>query len=201
MTLNCCKPDIRKAAALGDWVVGLGSTSVDMGGNRVSFKGRLIFAMKVEQIMHMSDYDAYCKSDSLLINKIPSDLSWRHKLGDCIYDFSRDRNNPIIKRNAMHKKKDQGTDLSGVNTLLSENFYYFGSCRDNVQNIVKNSDLIHQYIGHKVIEDQIIIKQFESWLMQLNKFTNFPNNESIPWPQLKSKIDDSYYGNGNYACD
>lgn len=47
MTLACCKPQIRRSAEVGDWVVGL---SPKKSGNRI------IYAMRVEEILPVDDY-------------------------------------------------------------------------------------------------------------------------------------------------
>src|SRR5712691_6687179 len=48
-TLATCKPRVRKAAHLGDWVVGTGSA----GRKRAGF---LVFAMKVEEALTFDEY-------------------------------------------------------------------------------------------------------------------------------------------------
>lgn len=48
-TLATCKPVIRKSAALGDWVVG-------MGGSRLKATGRRIFAMRVDRKISFNEY-------------------------------------------------------------------------------------------------------------------------------------------------
>jgi hypothetical protein len=52
-SLAICKPGIRKAARRGDWVAGLGSKDAPSG----DLSGRLVYAMRVEQIVSMLDYD------------------------------------------------------------------------------------------------------------------------------------------------
>ena len=48
-TLATCKPIIRKAAAIGDWVVGTGSKERD----RQAF---LVYAMRVTEAMTFNEY-------------------------------------------------------------------------------------------------------------------------------------------------
>jgi hypothetical protein len=43
-TLATCKPKIRAAAALGDWIVGTGSCAYGL-------EGRLVYAMRVTEVL------------------------------------------------------------------------------------------------------------------------------------------------------
>ncbi|MDT0498150.1 hypothetical protein RM530_12350 [Algiphilus sp. W345] len=73
-TLANCKPAIRRAAQVGDWIVGL---SPKASGNRV------VFGMKVDEII---DYASYFR-DQRFSDKIPDytrgEVVW--KAGDNIY--------------------------------------------------------------------------------------------------------------------
>ncbi|MGI6406025.1 MAG: hypothetical protein ACOX2E_06115 [Syntrophaceticus sp.] len=50
-TLATCKPNIRNSAAVGDWILGIGSAAKGS-----MMKGRLIYAMQVQEIL---TYDRY----------------------------------------------------------------------------------------------------------------------------------------------
>jgi len=52
-TLAICKPSIRRVAKVGDWVAGLGSKNAPSG----DLSGRLVYAMKVEEVIPLSEYD------------------------------------------------------------------------------------------------------------------------------------------------
>lgn len=118
-TLTICKPQIRRVARKDDWVIGVGSKRVN--GN--DYSGRLVYAMKVTDVMSLEDYDVYCQE--LLPGKIPdvNSRSYKRKVGDCIYDFSRGR---VSQRKGVHRPQHQAKDLRGLNALLSKHFYYFG---------------------------------------------------------------------------
>lgn len=74
-TLATCKPRIRKAAAPGDWVVG-------MGGTKLKATGRCIFAMRVEKCLSFNEY----WSDPEYIRKRPiRNGSRKTMVGDNIY--------------------------------------------------------------------------------------------------------------------
>ena len=48
-SLATCKPDIRRLASIGDWVIGT-------GGARCHMSGRLVFAMRVTEAVTFDDY-------------------------------------------------------------------------------------------------------------------------------------------------
>ena len=49
-SLAICKPGIRSTARKGDWVAGLGSSNAHSG----DLSGRLVYAMRVEEVMSLS---------------------------------------------------------------------------------------------------------------------------------------------------
>lgn len=61
LTLNVCKPDIRKTASVGDWVIGTGSKNVKTkSGDIKDYSGRLVYAMKITSKITMKEYDVLC---------------------------------------------------------------------------------------------------------------------------------------------
>jgi len=112
-TLNTCKPQIRREADIGDWIVGLK-------------KDRVIFIMEVTNKILMSDYWKLCQTH--YPKKIPEQNGMSHDptllCGDCQYDFSGHKPKLL---HGFHDQANVKTDLSGKNTLLSENFIYLGS--------------------------------------------------------------------------
>jgi len=118
-TLVVCKPRIRQAATVGDWIVGTGSARSPMG----NISGTVVYAMKVTQKMTMAEYDAYTAAQ--LPNKIPQ---WHHRdvrrrLGDSLYDFSTAA---PTQRAGVHGFGNMARDLRGHYALLSDHFIYFG---------------------------------------------------------------------------
>lgn len=110
-TLAICKPNLRKIAKQGDWIIGLTS----------DFK--LIYSMKITTVITMKEYDTYTKEN--LPIKIPNKNSKNieEQMGDSVYDFSNDE---IKLRPSVHSRCTKEMDLVGENVLLSSNFYYFG---------------------------------------------------------------------------
>src|SRR5690242_16400143 len=119
-TLTICKPEIRRRAKRGDWVVGLGSKDSPIG----DISDSVVYAMKVTDKKSLRDYDRFCRNNFRA--KIPSWSStvFKKRVGDCIYDYSRS-NNPT-QRKGIHDSKCRRTDLRGKYALLSTHFYYFG---------------------------------------------------------------------------
>src|SRR5689334_11378710 len=79
-TLATCKPQIRKRAKAGDWIVGTGSVS-NVGNDRI------IYAMRVDEVLPLDGYNA----DRRFRKKRPRIAgSARQQVGDNIYFRARD---------------------------------------------------------------------------------------------------------------
>ena len=119
-TLACCKPEIRRSAQKGDWVVGL---TPKTNGNRI------VYHMRADDVMEsFADYWA----DRRFGVKKPTDAGgFRGKCGDNIYQPLASGGYRQLR--SMHSKGDaedeetKAHDLGGRRVLISENFAYFGS--------------------------------------------------------------------------
>ncbi len=154
-SLVICKPAIRRKAIVGDWIAGVGSKNVD----GIDYSGKLVYAMKVTEKMTMPDYDLFAKLK--YPNKVPN---WRlpkneHVVGDAIYDFSE---TPPKVRRSVHTENNRETDLSGLNALISDHFYYFGN---KPVDIPKNLlGIIKQGQGHKSLANKSLTPKFIEWI-------------------------------------
>jgi len=114
-TLACCKPNIRRTAGKGDWVVGISSRS---RGNQV------VYAMEVtEQPLMFQEYFG----DPRFRWKIP-DLRRKEivfRCGDNIYRPTGDDQFEQLP-NPYHGESEFSHDLAGRNVLVSDHFFYFG---------------------------------------------------------------------------
>jgi len=154
-TLAICKPRIRQAANVGDWIVGTGSKNSPIG----DVSNKVVYAMLVTQKMTMEDYDLFTKSK--LPHKIPriesKDLRRQH--GDSIYDFSK---YPPCLRPSVHNEENRATDLSGGWMLLSDHFFYFGdktiSLPEDLLGIVKQGQ------GHRSTSNMPNVDPFIQWI-------------------------------------
>ena len=158
-TLAICKPVIRRVAREGDWVAGLGSRNAPSG----DLSGRLVYAMRVEEILSLGQYDR--QAQSRWPHRIPklqsADVSER--LGDCVYDFS---SGVPVQRQSVHGPLNIRTDLAGQNALISRDFYYFGSCAIILPDFLL--PITHQTQGHRSNSNAPYLAPFVRWLRGLN---------------------------------
>jgi len=132
MSLAVCKGDIRRNKNLekGDWIIGTGS-------KKLNLECRLIYAMKVEEII---TFDEYYESPLYQCKKPIINGSLIQMYGDNIYHTGKDGKiiqDPCAHSNADHTENTihLQRDTKGKNVILSKTFYYFG---DNCPKIPKN---------------------------------------------------------------
>ena len=106
-TLVCCKPTIRRRAAPGDIVVGTGSA-------RYGLTGRLIYAMRVRDVIPLQ---TYWKSPQYAYKK-PSPPTLISTRGDNIWH--RDlRGTWHVVPGALHDERHRERDVGGENALVA----------------------------------------------------------------------------------
>lgn len=122
-TLACCKPQIRKSARAGDWVVGTGPMKKGLGD-------RLVYAMKVEEIV---DFDRYWSDPRFTLKRPHFRGALKHAYGDNIY-HREETSGRWIQEDSHHSTeggqensdnlvRDTGTtDL----VLIAKRFAYWG---------------------------------------------------------------------------
>ncbi len=159
-TLAICKPAIRRTAQIGDWIVGTGS-------RRHNIAGRVVYVMRVSEIVAMKDYDRWTRRNSP--NRIPdiNHKDFRRRLGDSIYDFSSGR---PVQRPSVHDAGNIDTDLGGKNVLISDYYFYFGD--KPIKLPLSLRPIIHQQQGHKVRQNTPYLDVFLRWLTRLNRKPN-----------------------------
>ncbi len=119
-TLVICKPQIRRAAGVGDWIAGTGSSQSPLG----NLQGKLVYAMRVTDKVPMHEYDALAREHWPGKVPYPRSSDPRRRVGDAVYDFGEDP--PGVRPGAVHTCEHRDRDLSGEYALLSEHFFYFG---------------------------------------------------------------------------
>lgn len=154
-TLVICKPKIRKAAQVGDWVIGFGSKNTPAG----DLSERLVYMMKVTDKMTMEEYDGYSRTQ--LRGKIPDWASEdpRKRRGDSIYDFSS--GSPSLRK-SVHNEGNRKRDLGGEYAVLSEHFWYFGRNAIMLPEFMKN--LIRAGQGHRSRSNDPWVEEFLKWI-------------------------------------
>lgn len=168
-TLATCKPDIRKHASVGDWIVGTGS---DMVGIR---RGKyLVYAMKVTEILQTKQYwhDArfQVKKPDLFYN-------WVAASGDNIYEpVGTSEWNQL---DSYHSKRDGSPCLEHIErdtrvpkVLVSNCYVYFGGEGPKLpQSFMQEGPMelcrpgIRKYIR---VRNEKVIGKFVNWLETLH---------------------------------
>lgn len=123
-TLATCKPHIRRAALVGDWVLGIG------GSNLKPVKRKCIFLMKISEKI---SFQEYWNNHRFSLKKPSRNGSRVQMLGDNIYH--QDENGGWIQQDSHHSNDDGTTNLVNLNrdtgkcdkVLISNCFFYFGS--------------------------------------------------------------------------
>ena len=120
-TLATCKPKIRNAARVGDWVFGV-------GGTKLKAFGRCVFAMKVTDTI---GFDAYWSDPEYFDKRPVRNGSRKMMLGDNIYHRAGD--GAWLQADSHHSQPDGVADPHNVQrdtssdrALISRHFYYFG---------------------------------------------------------------------------
>lgn len=179
-TLTICKPDIRRVANEGDWIVGTGSKNSPLkDGNIYNLSDSVVYAMKVTKKLSLEEYDTYVKDNCP--RKVPRWFSgdYRLRIGDCIYDYSKGTHPKL--RNGVHTIESMDRDLRGGFALISKHFYYFGEeprlLPQNLKHIIRRGQ------KHLVFDDSVTMTLFENWINQFNRNTIHAD------PQLRYEFD------------
>ncbi len=122
-SLTTCKPDIRKSANVGDWIMGIGGSPLR------GVKRKCILLMKVSEKISFQDYWG---SNRFSLKKPVRNGSRVQMLGDNIYH--KDENGNWIQEDSHHSNLDGLPNLVNLNrdtsktdqVLISNYFLYFG---------------------------------------------------------------------------
>ncbi|MBB6487939.1 hypothetical protein [Rhizobium lusitanum] len=156
-TLATCKPIVRRMAAEGDWIFG-------MGGTKLGAVGRCIFAMQVTECMQFDEYWA----DPRFKDKRPvRNGSRTMMLGDNIYHRA---NGQWQQLDSHHSRPDGSPDIHNIKTdtgtdrvLISKHFFYFGKDAPEVPKEILEKIRYKNLRGHRVyLDDQC--RELLDWL-------------------------------------
>ena len=164
-TLATCKPDIRKAAGVGDWIVGSGSAD-----KAVRQGGRMVYAMRVEEILTFRQYDA----DPRFERKKPHrNGSRKQSCGDNIY-YLDEASGQWLQRDSFHSDADgsrhaEHVDIdTGVDrVLISQDFVYYGGEGPTFPLHLQDGNgrsICKAGIGHSRFDDPALIQAFVDWI-------------------------------------
>lgn len=170
-TLATCKPDIRRTAQIGEWIVGTGSADISVGRG-----GFLVYAMRVTEALTFQQYWA----DPRFLMKRPHlNGSAKQACGDNIYSWNNETNcwNQL---DSFHSRKDGSPNEKHIRrdtrvdrVLISSDYIYFGGRGPEIPNIFRNYhgiDICKQGRGRKIIEDLDLINIFEMWVRSIDNF-------------------------------
>jgi len=174
-TLAICKPAIRRNAHFGDWVVGTGNSKT---GN-----DKLIYAMKVTEVMDFKNYfndKRFEKKKPIFDNRD----EYCH-LGDNIYQPTADGFNQLpsvhskgSEENLKNKLHDLGEKLENNRVLISDNFYYFGNHAVALPNTLHS--IIKKGRAHKFTSiNRKEIEEFENFISSFEKGINGEPNDLL----------------------
>ena len=184
-TLATCKPNIRKGADIGDWVVGSGSNdrSVRRGGH-------LVYAMRVTEAMTFDEYGADPRFES---KKPYRSGSRKQSCGDNIY-FRVSPTATWQQRDSFHSSADGSLNAdhvardTGVNRILISNDYvYFGGEGPEFPKELKDQQgrsLCKAGIGLTSFDDPELVAKMEKWVRDLG--INGYQGAPFEWLTLRS---------------
>jgi hypothetical protein len=163
-TLATCKPDIRRTAQIGDWVVGTGSKSK-------SRDGHLVFAMRVTEAM---TFDVYW-TDPRFASKRPAlSGSLKQAFGDNIYHRQA---GAWSLENSHHSMRDGTANPENVEhdtrtdrVLVSDHFTYWGGEGPEVPAAFRDWDGVDVCLGrqgHRCRFPDELVAQLVQWLEEM----------------------------------
>lgn len=167
-TLATCKPEIRRLAQVGDWVVGTGTAQRERSGY-------LVFAMKVAEPMSFDDYWA----DERFQRKKPNLRgSKKQAFGDNIYS-RHSENGEWQQLNSHHSLPNGDPNLANIENdtktnrvLIGNEYVYWGGAGPQIPQRFRNFNGIDICAGrgHKSKKFSAeLIAEFITWLHELGE--------------------------------
>lgn len=164
-TLATCKPDIRRAAMPGDWVIGTGSAENMRGGH-------LVYAMQVSEAL---SFDRYWNDPRFQYKKPNLHGSKKQAFGDNIYhtisgdweQVDSHHSYPDGTPNPANITRDTKTDR----VLVATHFVYFGGIGPEIPDELRNFqgyDICKAGPGHRADAPPEMIDAFFRWLSSLD---------------------------------
>jgi hypothetical protein len=156
-TLATCKPEIRRRASVGDWVIGTGSKSHGRDN-------RIVFGMRITETMTFNDY----WQDPRFSSKKPYMLgSKKVAFGDNIY-FKKNgmwhqENSHHSLENGKPNKANIAHDTQADCVLVSEDFVYWGGDGPIIPSAIAKR-LIKRGRGHRCDFSESFIQTVTQWL-------------------------------------
>lgn len=167
-TLATCKPDIRRYAQVGDWIVGSGSNArgIRRGAN-------LVYAMCVTEAL---TFDRYSRDTRFEPKKPFRRGSRKQSCGDNIYFRDtpesewRQRDSFHSTENGLPESQHIARDTGVNRVLISDDYVYFGGTGpeipDNLQDD-RGRSLRKRGIGRSHFTDPQLVQGLITWIRSL----------------------------------
>lgn len=166
-TVATCKPQIRRSAEVGDWIVGTGSAQKRLAG-------QLVYAMRVNEILTFNEY----WSDVRFSRKIPTDRgAVKRAYGDNIYHRTEDGS--WVQADSRHSLEGGTPNPGHIETdtavdavLVSSYFSYYGGNGIVVPAHLREDfgvDLVHSGRGHRCDLPAELVTAGDEWLNSLDR--------------------------------
>lgn len=153
LTLACCKPQIRRTAQIGDWVVGLSKRSE-----------HVVYAMCVAEKLSFHQY----WSDPRFESKRPDKASRMPTVrrGDSIYEpfglgTFRQLRSSRLQKNGTEDVTAMKHDLGGRHVLVGVEFVYFGGAGPRLPTAL---EFLQVGRGHRCRFTQEQVETFLAWV-------------------------------------
>ncbi len=166
-TLATCKPLIRRLARAGDSVIGTGSKTKGL-------EGRLVYAMKVSEIL---TYDQYWNDPRFHQKKPNLEGSLKQAFGDNVYHRNR-KTGKWIQENSHHSHEDGRPNAANIRhdtqtprVLISAEFAYWGGAGPVIPSrfrSYKGRDVC-AHRGHKSNFPKDLVEAFAAWIQSLGE--------------------------------
>lgn len=164
-TLATCKPQIRRNAQVGDWIIGTGSK----GKGR---SGHLVFAMLVTEAMSFEEY----WGDPRFARKRPNlHGSAKQAFGDNIYH--RNQDGSWTQENSHHSFHDGSANPENIEhdtqinrVLISDHFTYWGSQGPEIPACFRDFNGVDVCLGrqgHRCNFAEDLVAAFAAWAEHL----------------------------------
>jgi len=164
-TLATCKPQIRRTAQVGDWIIGTGSK----GKGR---DGYLVFAMRVTEAM---SFEEYWRDPRFVPKRANLQGSAKQAFGDNIYHRTEDGS--WTQENSHHSFHDGTANPENVNqdtgvdrVLISNQFTYWGGEGPEIPARFRESSGVDVCVGrqgHKCNFPDDLVDAFLAWIEEL----------------------------------
>jgi hypothetical protein len=163
-TLATCKPEIRRLAQIGDWIVGTGSA-------KHTRKGNIVYAMKVAETM---SFDAYWDDPRFQEKKPNLRASRKLAFGDNIYHSEKGAWSQLNSHHSLSdgspNPENIGNDTQANRLLVATQYAYWGGTGPEIPGMLRDFNGHDLCIGrgYKHHFPDGMEEQFISWFLSLH---------------------------------